>query len=308
MAGGPSLAEPDRPLGRVLVAGAGGMLGRAVVAALASAGVEAVGLDRAALDVTSAPACQEAVGDLRPELVVNCAAYTKVDLAEDEPDLANLVNGRGAGHLAAAAAAQGAGVVYFSTDFVFDGRKGAPYVESDPPAPLSAYGRSKWAGEEATRAANPEHLILRTAWLFGPHGPNFVSTMLRLARERDQLRVVDDQVGSPTYTLDLAAALAAALPGLLSRRLSGVFHLTNQGSTTWLGLAQRALDRAGLNVDLGPTTSARYGAKAIRPACSVLDCGRLAGLGVSLRPWTEAVDEYVDEYGDEHGDQWLTKD
>jgi len=269
------------------------MLGRAVVEAFSAQGRNVLGFSRQELDVTDPAACRQVVAQHRPATVINCAGYTKVDQAEDEEDLARLINADGAGYLAEAAAEAEAKVVYFSTDFVFDGQKGKPYNEDDPPAPLSAYGRSKWAGEEATRRANSNHMILRTAWLFGPHGNNFVKTILRLAGEKEELRVVDDQVGSPTFTLDLAASL----PGLLDLGQTGTYHLTNQGQTTWFGLAARAIKKAGHKVCLIPITSDQIGRKAIRPAFSALNCGRLKALGVSLRPWEEAVDDYVGPTG-----------
>ncbi|MBW2619231.1 MAG: dTDP-4-dehydrorhamnose reductase [Deltaproteobacteria bacterium] len=288
-------APPSAKTGLILVAGAGGLMGRALVEVLSSEGLTVLGLDHAALDVTDGPACRRVVEEHQPRWVVNCAAYTQVDRAEDEEERADRLNAQGAANLARAAGLVGAKVIYPSTDFVFDGHKDQPYTEGDPPAPLSAYGRSKWAGEIATRQENPNHLILRTSWLFGPHGPNFVNTILRLGRVEEELRIVDDQIGSPTYSLDLAGAL----PRILELELTGVFHLANQGQTSWFGLARRALKAAGLEVRLIPTTSDRLSRKADRPAFSVLDCRRLGRLGVSLRPWEEAVDDYLAAWGEQ---------
>ena len=278
----------------VLVAGSGGLMGRALVEILAAKRLPVVGLDHAALDVTDPAACRRVVETHRPRWVVNCAAYTQVDQAEDEEEKADQINVDGAANLARAAGGIGAKVIYPSTDFVFDGLKNRPYTEDDPTAPLSAYGRSKWAGEIATRRENSNHLILRTAWLFGPHGPNFVSTILRLGKEEEELRIVDDQVGSPTYSLDLARALLQ----ILELDLTGVFHLANQGQTSWFDLARRILKTAGLKVRLIPTTSDRLNRKAVRPAFSVLDCRKLGRLGVSLRSWQEAVDDYLADWGE----------
>ena len=185
---------------RLLVTGAAGMLGRDVVAAANDAGHEVVALARADLDITDAAAVRAAVLDARPDAVVNCAAWTDVDGAEAEEAAATAVNGDGAGHVAAAAAEAGAHLVHVSTDYVFDGAAREPYPEDAPTAPASAYGRSKLAGERAVTAVGGEHAIVRTAWVFGPHGRNFVDTMRRLGADRDEVRVVDDQVGSPTYT------------------------------------------------------------------------------------------------------------
>lgn len=287
------MTDPGQNTGPVLLLGAGGLLGGAIQEVFGAAGRELIGLTRAELDITDEVGCRAAMADHRPSAVINCAAYTKVDQAEDEEESATRVNGRGAGIVAGAAAEVGAKVVYFSTDFVFDGTKSEPYTENDPPVPINAYGRSKWAGENATRQANPDHLILRTAWLFGPHGPNFVKTIVRFGREKDELNVVDDQQGSPTCTLDLAAALVK----ILGLDLKGTYHLVNAGVTSWFGLAQKALEAAGLSPKLMPMTSDRLDRKAIRPTYSVLSCDRLARLGVTMRPWPEALENCFNHGG-----------
>ncbi len=284
--------DTPRPL---LVVGAGGQLGGAVMEVLADRSIPAEGCDLeegeapgcriVRLDVTDERACRRLLEKVRPEAVINCAAYTAVDRAEDQEETADLVNRAGAANVARAAALVKAKAVYFSTDFIFDGTATNPYREDDPPAPLSAYGRTKLAGEEAVRRANPDHLILRTAWLYGPHGPNFVKTILRAARERDELNVVDDQTGSPTCTLDLAAAL----PLLLEKDLKGTFHAANQGRTTWYGLAEKALNLTGAKVRLNPITSDKLERKAVRPTFSVLSCDKLARHGIVLQPWPEAL-------------------
>src|SRR3954453_4768488 len=220
---------------RLLVTGAAGMLGTDVVAAASAHDV--VALARADLDIIDADAVRAAVRDSQPDAVINCAAWTNVDLAETEEAQATRVNGDGAGHLAAAAAGVGAHIVHVSTDYVFDGTSTEPYREDAPTGPIGAYGRSKLAGEVAVRDSAPErHAIVRTAWVFGPHGKNFVDTMLRLGAERDELTVVDDQLGCPTYTGHLASALVA----IAQTRLQGVLHVAGGGQCTWWDLAVAA--------------------------------------------------------------------
>ena len=254
---------------RLLVTGAAGMLGTDVVAA--GSGHDVVALARADLDVTDAEAVRAAVRDSRPDAVINCAAWTDVDLAESEEAQATLINGDGAGHLAAAAAETGAHIVHVSTDYVFDGAAAAPYPEDAPTGPIGAYGRSKLAGERAVAAAAPsEHAIVRTAWLFGPHGKNFVDTMLRLGSERGELTVVDDQLGCPTYTGHLAPALVA----IAEQRLHGVLHVAGGGSCTWWELAWATFERAGLHPTVHRGTTAGFNAPAPRPANSVLGSTR----------------------------------
>ena len=252
---------------RVLITGAAGMLGRDVEEVARHAGHDVVALARADLDITDAGAVHHAVAAVAPDTVINCAAWTDVDGAEAEEVLATEVNGDGAGHVAAAATAAGAFVVSVSTDYVFDGREREPYVESDPTAPLGAYGRSKLAGERAVATAAPErHAIVRTSWLFGAHGPNFVATMLRLAGERDELTVVDDQVGCPTYTGHLAPALVE----IAERGLTGVVHVAGGGHCTWFDLAKATFEETGIDCHVKPQSTADIGRPAPRPAFSVL--------------------------------------
>jgi dTDP-4-dehydrorhamnose reductase len=269
---------------RVLVTGAGGMLGRDVVDA---AGPDAVGLTRAQLDVTDAAAVRAAVERERPDVVINCAAYTNVDGAEAEPEAAERVNAAGAGNVAAAAPR----VVHVSTDYVFDGSATEPYVESDPVGPVSVYGRTKLAGERAVAAANPNHLIVRTAWVFGVHGPNFVETMLRVGAERGAARVVDDQVGCPTYTRHLAAGLLE----LAASERAGVQHLAGTGAVSWHGFARAIFDAAGLDVDLQPCATEEFPRPAPRPAWSVLGSER--DEAPTLPAWQRGLEEYLAERG-----------
>ncbi len=270
---------------RLLVTGAGGMLGRAVLAAAGEH--ETLGLTRGQLDVTDARAVRRAVDDARPDVVVNCAAWTDVDGAEEHEAQALVVNGDGAGHVAAAAAAVNAFVVHVSTDYVFDGTKREPWLESDPVAPLGAYGRTKLAGERAVAAATVDHAIARTAWLFGAGGKNFVDTMLALGAQRDEVTVVTDQVGCPTWTGHLATGLLA----LAARRSPGLHHLAGAGACSWRDLAVEVFARAGMDVRVLPTTSAAFSRPAPRPAWSVLGSERADP--VTLPAWQEGVASYL---------------
>jgi dTDP-4-dehydrorhamnose reductase len=247
------------------------MLGQDVVRA-----ANAVGLTRAQLDVTDRAAVGEAIEP--DDLVINCAAWTDVDGAEEHPDDALRVNRDGARNVAEAAGT----VVYVSSDYVFDGTKRTPYVESDPVNPLSSYGRSKLEGERATAQANPRHLIARSSWLFGVGGPNFVETMLGLGPE---VRVVDDQVGSPTFTGHLAEALVE----LASGTDYGVHHVAASGSCSWFEFAREIFARAGSDTQVEPCTTADFPRPAPRPAYSVLESER----GHRLPSWQEGLDAYL---------------
>lgn len=267
---------------RWLVTGAAGMLGRELVAALAAAGqTEVSAADHARLDLTDADAVRAAVPG--HDVVINAAAFTDVDRAEAEPDAAMAVNGRAVARLAEICARTGARLLQISTDYVFTGDAARPYPEDAPTAPVNSYGRSKLAGEWGVLESLPNRgYVVRTAWLYGKHGPNFVATMLRLAAERDTVEVVADQTGQPTWSYALAQrlvelgrrAVAGAAP-------AGIYHATASGQTTWYGLARAVFDRAGFDPDrVRPTTSDRFPRPARRPAYSVLahDRWRLAGL------------------------------
>ena len=246
---------------------------------LRAAGARGVGLTHSELDVRDAAAVAEA---LDGATVINCAAYTNVDGAEADSEAAHAVNADGARNVAEAAAR----VVYVSTDYVFDGSKGEPYVESDQTGPLQEYGHSKLAGESATAAANEDHLIVRSSWLFGAGGRNFVETMLALGRERDELLVVDDQVGSPTFTPHLASALVALADG--GER--GVLHVAGAGSCSWYGFARAIFDRAGVDAGLRPCATEDFPRPARRPASSVLGSERGAP---ALPTWEDGLDAYL---------------
>jgi dTDP-4-dehydrorhamnose reductase len=288
--------------GRVLVTGAAGMLGSQLLLD-APPGVRAVGTDLAAgsggpaversgVDLTDPAAVDALLDELAPLAgVLHAAAYTAVDRAEEEEELALRVNAVAPENLARSAARTGTPMVLVSTDFVFDGQGTRPYLPTDPTAPLGAYGRTKFAGEERARAAHPEGLaIVRTQWLYGPRGNHFPGTMLRLAAERDTLKVVADQVGSPTSTLELAPALwdVLALGGW------GVHHAACEGEASWYDLAVATLELAGSSTRVVRCTTEEFPRPAPRPAYSVLDCGSLAALrGRRLQPWRDALADFL---------------
>jgi dTDP-4-dehydrorhamnose reductase len=269
---------------RLLVIGAAGMLGQDLTAAAEGAGHECAGLDLPEIDILDASATYAAVGEHRPDVVVNCAAWTDVDGAEENEEQATAVNGMGAGNVAAGAAAAGAIVIQISTDYSFDGTATEPYTESAPTSPLGAYGRSKLAGELAVRQAAPDRwTIVRSAWLFGPHGKNFVDTMLRLGSERDEVTVVNDQIGCPTYT----GHLAAGLVDLAERGVTGTVHLAGGGSCSWYDLAVAAFERTDTECVVKPCTTEEFGRPAPRPAYSVLRSER--GDAPQLPPWEDGL-------------------
>jgi dTDP-4-dehydrorhamnose reductase len=274
---------------RLLVTGAAGMLGSDVVAAAGTGGHEVVALARADLDITDPAAVGAALRDARPDAVVNCAAWTDVDGAEEHEAQATAVNGDGAGHLAAAAAQAGAHLVHVSSDYVFDGRASEPYPEDAPTGPTGAYGRSKLAGEVAVAAAGGSVAIVRSAWVFGRHGGNFVATMLRVGEQRDAVDVVDDQVGCPTWTGHLAPALVE----IAERRLGGVMHVAGGGSCSWFDLARETFARSGIDCEVRPQSTAALGRPAPRPAYSVLGSTR-AEVPV-LPAWSDGLAGYLNE-------------
>jgi dTDP-4-dehydrorhamnose reductase len=268
------------------------MLGRDVARAARDVGHEPIVFARSDLDVCDRAAVDQSFIEHYPGAVINCAAWTNVDGAEAHEDEATEVNGPGAGHVAAAAAAVGAPVVYPSTDYVFDGAKEEGYVESDAVNPISAYGRSKLAGERETAAANGRHWIVRSSWLFGVHGGNFVETMLGLAQDRDEVVVVRDQIGCPTYT----AHLAAGLVRLLDSEAYGVHHMAGGGRCSWYDFAVEIFDQAGVDCRVLSMTSDMLDRPAPRPAFSVLVSEREHP--VLLPDWREGLAGYLAERAD----------
>jgi dTDP-4-dehydrorhamnose reductase len=282
-------AKRDPSVVRVLVTGAAGMLGRDVVEAFDGRGHEVIALTHEELDITDGPVVDARVAEIEPEAIVNCSAWTDVDGAEAHERAAMAVNDTGAGLLAVAAGTVGASVVYPSTDYVFDGSKRHPYVESDLPHPVSAYGRSKLAGETSVAAANSRHVIVRTSWLYGLGGGNFVETMLRLGAEQPEVLVVSDQVGSPTYTRHLAAAIAL----LTESEDFGIHHVTGAGSCSWFEFAQEIFDQAALPARVMAARTEMLDRPAPRPSYSVMASERPDP--VVLPNWRAALAEYLAE-------------
>lgn len=277
---------------KVAVTGAGGQLGTDLVRLLQSAGIDVLPLHTADIDFAAPETVAGAVHTLSADWVINCAAYTAVDKAEDEPELAARINRDSAGELAKGAAASGARLVHISTDFVFDGTRSRPYLEEDPGNPMGTYGRSKWEGEQRVRDAMPEAIILRTAWVYAAHGRNFARTILRLAGEREQLRVVDDQVGTPSWTADIARAILA----LVRAEASGTYHFTNEGVASWYDFALAIVEEAqALGIDLAlrelqPIPTKDYPTPAARPAYSVLSKQKIRPLyGQAIPHWRESL-------------------
>ena len=281
----------------ILVTGANGQLGREMQRLSAVSPNHYVATDLPELDITDRDAVLRAVGRSGAQVIVNCAAYTDVERAEEDAAAADLINHRAAAYLAEAALETGATLIHVSTDYVFDGRSCVPYTEEAAPAPQSVYGRTKRAGEEAVIASGCKYLIFRTAWLYSAWGRNFLKTMLRLTAERETLRVVCDQIGTPTYTLDLARLLA----DMIESDKYGYYHATNEGGyISWYDFACEIFRQAGLPVQVDAVTTAEYGAsKAARPFNSRLDKSKLAENGFTPLPeWKDALSRYLRELGD----------
>ncbi len=279
---------------KLLVVGAQGMLAHDVLRVAEQGGHELVGVDLPELDITDSQAVLAYVGEQRADAILNCAAWTDVDGAETQRAQAQAVNGAGAGNLARAAAAQEAPLLHVSTDYVFDGHapldaagQRRPYVESDPTGPNSVYGQSKLAGELEVLAASPRHTVVRSAWLFGVKGRNFVETMLHLADEREAVQVVDDQIGCPTWT----GHLAPALVGLLEREVRGLVHLAGAGAVSWNGFAQEIFRQAERSCRVESATSAQMARPAPRPAWSVLASERADVL--PMPDWRDGLAGYL---------------
>lgn len=270
----------------ILVVGANGMLGQDLMGLLGERGR---GVDLPDIDITDMVSVQQVLTTLRPKVVINCAAYTDVDGCESNTETAMQVNGEGVAFLALVTREIGAKLVQVSTDYVFDGSKGSPYREDDLQQPLNIYGESKLAGE-LNVDINPDNLLVRTQWLYGLHGKNFVETMLKLGQEKSELTVVDDQIGSPTWTMDLARGIIA----LIDKDCRGTYHCANSGHTSWNGFAKAIFDEAGLPVQVLPMTTEQLNRPARRPLYSTLDCSKLvADTGFESQPWHEALKQYL---------------
>ena len=282
-----------KPL-KILLTGASGQVGYELARSLQGVG-EVVALDRAQLDLSDLDQVRDVIRRVRPGLIVNPAAYTAVDKAEAEPALAHRVNAEAPGVMAQEARALGAAMVHYSTDYVFDGTQPLARVEDDATGPLNVYGASKLAGEQAIAAAGIPHLIFRTSWVYGMRGKNFLLTMLRLARERDELRVVNDQHGAPTWSRTIADTTALVLSqahaggGEWWKQNSGVYHLSAQGQTTWYEFTRAIVAQAGLECRVVPITSAEYPVPARRPQYSALSSERLMARFCHLPDWKEAL-------------------
>lgn len=295
------MTEPRR---RVVLIGREGQMARALYRALQDAEYEIVQLARPDFDLTQPASLAQAIVEANADIVVNPAAYTAVDKAEDDPQQADAINAVAAGAISEAAARAGLPIIHLSTDYVFDGRQRTPYSEADATAPLSVYGRSKLEGERRVADANPRHVILRTSWLSSPYGSNFVKTMLRLGDVGTPLRVVDDQYGSPTFATDLADVIRQLVPRVTGATVPensyGVFHATNAGQTTWCGFARAimagARARGGRGADVVAISTAEYPLKAQRPAYSVLSTRKLREVhGLELRGWEQGLSDCLDE-------------
>lgn len=280
---------------KVLVTGAGGQLGKDTAAFLRKAGHDVQGCGRADLDITNQEQCMQVVMAFRPDAVIHCAAYTAVDQAEADPDEAYRVNADGTRNMAMAAEKAGAKLVYISTDYVFNGRSAIPYREYDSTDPQGVYGKSKRAGELLAQTLSTRYFIVRTSWVYGQHGHNFVKTMLRLGAEKPLVQVVHDQKGSPTYTVDLAGFLS----DLIQTEKYGIYHASNSGDCTWFEFTQAIFEEAreagfAITARLEPCTTAQFPRPAPRPANSVMDHGSIRTNGFSeLRHWREGLREFI---------------
>ncbi|ULT56450.1 dTDP-4-dehydrorhamnose reductase [Neobacillus drentensis] len=277
---------------KVVVTGVKGQLGYDLEKQLTARNHEVFGLDRSQLDITDEQAVKAYMESVKPDAILHCAAYTNVDAAEQDKETAYNVNALGAKYLAEAASKAGAKMVYVSTDYVFDGTASEPYEVDHPTHPLGVYGETKFAGEEFVKRSLDRYFIVRTAWVFGINGNNFVKTMLRLAEERDELGVVHDQVGSPTYTVDLARFMI----DLVESDQYGIYHATNEGVCSWYEFAVEIFNQAGVNVKVNPLTSEQFPRPAARPKYSVLSKKKITDQGFTPLPnWKEALSAFLRE-------------
>ena len=281
---------------RVLVTGAKGQLGTDVMAELKSNNIEAVGIDREELDIVDAKACEEffdkANAEKRIDAVIHCAAYTAVDRAEDEQELSYNINALGTKNIATACKKFDMKLMYISTDYVFNGQGERPWEPDDERQPLNVYGKTKYEGELFVEEITKKYFIVRIAWVFGIAGNNFIKTMLKLAKERDSLTVVDDQIGSPTYTADLSKLLVS----MIQTDKYGRYHATNEGYCSWYEFAKEIFKVAGVTINVAPVDSSAYPAKAKRPANSRMEKKKLDEMGFKRLPsWQDATRRYIEE-------------
>ena len=289
---------------RILLTGKNGQVGYELERSLQGLG-EIIALDRSQMDLANLDQVRDVIRAIKPDLIINPAAYTAVDKAESEPELAMRINGEAPGVMAEEAKKLGAAMIHYSTDYVFDGSKTTPYVETDPTCPINVYGTTKLAGEQAIQAAGIPHLILRTSWVYGMRGKNFLLTMLRLAQERDELRIVADQHGAPTWCrtiADTTAHIVAQAQGAHDaqqwwQQRSGIYHLTAQGQTTWYGFTQAILENATIPKKpvLTPIATRDYPLPAKRPGYSVMSCERLMATFCGLPDWENALASCLQE-------------
>jgi len=282
-------AAEERP---IVVLGAGGMLATAMVHELEEKGVHYLALSEQNLDITYEGRVRAVLKGLNPGLIINAAAYTDVDGAQTNRELAFAVNAHGAENVIRVAQSLGSKTVHISTDYVFDGKKKGPYRPDDEPNPINVYGQSKLEGEIKVRRTSENHLIIRTSWIYGPGGKNFVRTILKLGRTRDSLRVVDDQKGAPTFTRHLAEGILK----LSLMEIKGTFHLTNSGQCTWHEFACEILRQKGLTIPVHPVSTEEFPTDAKRPLNSLLDCqDAYSLLGGPLPPWQEGLRDYLEQ-------------
>ena len=282
---------------KILLTGRNGQVGGELQRTLDSLG-DVIAFDHNALDLANNDQIRDTIRDLRPDVIVNAAAYTAVDRAESEPEKAMQINADAPGIMAEEAKKIGAMLVHYSTDYVFDGTKREPYAEEDEPNPLNVYGKSKLAGERAIQAVGGNFYIFRTSWVYGARGQNFLLTILRLAQSRDELRIVDDQFGAPTWSRTIADATASVLRRIASNdgRVSGLFHLAAQGVTTWRRFAQHALDHLSIKTRIIPIPAAEYKTAASRPSNSLLATDNLRStFEITLPKWETALDQVLSE-------------
>jgi dTDP-4-dehydrorhamnose reductase len=289
---------------KVFIAGERGQMAYALARAYSARGDAVMTAGRTKADIVDAVAVQLAILGFNPDIVINAAAYTAVDQAEDDADEAYLINCKGAGHIAAGARVAGALLIHISTDYVFDGSKPTPYVETDAPNPIGVYGRSKLAGEKAVTAEAADHIIVRTSWLYSEIGTNFVKTMLRLASERDEISIVDDQWGTPTFAADLASAIADIGEQVLSASdrsaLCGIYHAAGPSTANRYGFAHAIMAhsaaKSGPSCRVRPIRTSQYPTRARRPANACLDSSKLARMfGIHLPPWQMSLDRCLDK-------------